>query len=179
MDKIIGYLMLLPYAGISWLAVKIAGSSAKKGGRTRLLGIIASFILGGICIGLGYWGAFKGYLEWRGNELYQVTYPVWGWIGIVVGGIIILFCSLRALTMTKRDIEIEEENEKLKKIEDETPDLTHYKCYCCGASYNAKWWEYYGANNRCCKGIPNEEQEELWNNRLNPEIPLNNCSHRL
>ncbi len=111
----LGALMLLPFAGASWLAVKIVDSCAKKGGGMRLLGVLASFILGGICVGLGYWGAFEGYTEWRGTELYQVTYPVWGWIGIVIGGIIIIFFSLRALTVTKGEVELEELEEKLDK----------------------------------------------------------------
>lgn len=111
----LGALMLLPFAGATWLAVKIVDSCAKKGGGMRLIGVLASLISGGICIGLGYWGAFEGYTEWRGNELYQVTYPVWGWIGIIIGGIIIIFFSLRALTMTKQEIELEEKEERLKK----------------------------------------------------------------
>lgn len=85
----------------------------------RLLGVVASFALGGVCVGLGYWGAFEGYTEWRGNELYQVTYPVWGWIGIVIGGIIIVFLSLRALTTSRQEIELEELEEELKKARKE------------------------------------------------------------
>ena len=111
----LGSLMLLPFAGATWLAIKIVDSCAKKGGRMRLVGVLASLILGGFCVGLGYWGAFEGYTEWRGTELYQVTYPVWGWIGIVIGGIIIIFFSWRALTTTKQEIELEEEEERLKK----------------------------------------------------------------
>jgi len=111
----LGALMLLPFAGLSWLAVKIVDLCAKKGGGMRLMGVIASFILGGICIRLGYWGAFEGYTEWRGTELYKVTYPVWGWIGIVIGGIIIIFLSLTALTKTKQQIELEEREEQEKK----------------------------------------------------------------
>lgn len=114
----LGALMLLPFAGATWLAIKIVDSCAKKGGEMRLVGVLASLILGGICVGLGYWGAFEGYTEWRGTELYQVTYPVWGWIGIVIGGIIIIFFSWRALTMTKQEIELEEE-ERLKKESEE------------------------------------------------------------
>lgn len=119
----LGALMLLPFAGATWLAIKITDSCAKRGGGMRLIGVVTSLILGSICVGLGYWGAFEGYTEWRGNELYQVTYPVWGWIGIVIGGIIIIFFSLRALIMTKQEIELEElleeEEERLKKEREE------------------------------------------------------------
>lgn len=115
MGGCLGALMLLPYGIAVLLAKKIVESCAKKGGLVRLLGVLACLILGGFCVGLGYWGAFEGYTEWRGLELYQVTYPVWGWIGIVVGGSIIVFFSLRSLIASKQEIELEEQEEKIKK----------------------------------------------------------------
>ncbi|MFC1955779.1 hypothetical protein ACFLWZ_04535 [Chloroflexota bacterium] len=111
----LGALMLLPYSGACWLAYKIVDLCAKKGGAIRLGGVLASLALGGICVGLGYWGAFIGYPEWEGNTLYQVTYPVWGWFGIVAGGLTIIVGSLRALTATRQEMESEEEEKRLRK----------------------------------------------------------------
>jgi hypothetical protein len=111
----IGALMLLPYGGAFWLALKIVNACAKRGGVMRSFGVLASLILGGVCVGLGYWGAFVGYEETRGMALYQVTYPVWGWIGIVAGGLLIIFLSLRSLTVTKQEIESEAKEEQTEK----------------------------------------------------------------
>lgn len=55
----------------------------------------------------------------------------------------------------------------------------YYTCSCCGAQYDTEWGKTYGAASRCCTDLPQEEQEELWNNRLNINTPLLDCKHRL
>ncbi len=57
-------------------------------------------------------------------------------------------------------------------------EQVYYTCQCCGAQYNAEWGKTYSACSRCCTGLRREEQEELWNNRLNTDTPLRDCKHR-
>ena len=59
-----------------------------------MVGIIACPILGGFCVLLGWWIAFEGYLHYQPDGVYQVTYPVAGWIGIVSGALYIVVGTL-------------------------------------------------------------------------------------
>lgn len=85
----LGYLILLPLGLLFWIAVKAINYSV-QGGSKRLVGILACPILGGLCMLLGWWMAFVGYLDYRPDGVYQVTWPIAGWIGIVGGGLYIL-----------------------------------------------------------------------------------------
>lgn len=109
----LGWLLLLPLAFAFWLAVTIANACVKKGGLWRLLGVLFSLLIGGVCIQVGYWFAIEGFTEWRGLETYTVTYPILGWIMIIGGGLIALLGTWTALVGTKEEIESKEEMEKL------------------------------------------------------------------
>jgi hypothetical protein len=109
----LGWVLLAPFAGLAWAAIKVVDHSIKKGNKP--LGVLISILLGGISVGLGYLLAYVGWTESDGLNLYQVTYPVAGWIGMVIGGGIVVGGILRTMTMTKEDVELEELAEKLKK----------------------------------------------------------------
>jgi len=84
----LGYLILLPLIGTCWLAIKAVDACIKRG--RRLLGLLICLLLGGFCIGLGYFLSYEGWTELRGSELYLIIYPVVGWFGMVIGASIIL-----------------------------------------------------------------------------------------
>jgi hypothetical protein len=108
----------------------VGNACVKRGGIARLLGFFSSLVLGGGCIGVGYWLAYIGYEDWEGLELHQVTYPVAGWFGMVFGGLIGVGGSMRCLTATKEEVEGEEELERLKeevKRQEELEELKREK----------------------------------------------------
>ena len=111
----LGWLMLMPLLFAFWLAMQVANACAKWGGLWRLLGILASLVIGGICVGVGYLFAYEGSTEQRGGELYQVTWPILGWVVIIGGGLIAVLGAWTALVATKEDIERREKIEKLEK----------------------------------------------------------------
>ena len=88
-----GYLIILPIGLFAWIATKAINYSV-QGGVRRLVGILACPILGGLCVGIGWWMAFVGYLDYQTDGVYQITYPVAGWFGIVSGGSYILVGTL-------------------------------------------------------------------------------------
>lgn len=89
----LGYLILAPMGLLAWIATKAINYSV-QGGSKRLVGMVACPVLGGLCVFMGWWLAFVGYLDTRPDGVYQVTYPVAGWIGIVAGGIFVLIGTL-------------------------------------------------------------------------------------
>jgi hypothetical protein len=97
----LGWLLLLPLTFAFWLAVTAGNACAKKGGLWRLLGVLVSFVIGGICIQVGYWFGIEGFTEWRADGIYQVTYPVLGWIIMIGGGLIALLGTWTALVGRK------------------------------------------------------------------------------
>jgi hypothetical protein len=105
--------MLIPFVGAFWITIQTANFCVKKG--IRLVGIFSSLALGGFCTMLGYWGAFVGYEETRTNGIYQVTFPVWGWIGLVGGAVIALFGIWTSLAGNKEEIELREEAENIEQ----------------------------------------------------------------
>jgi len=109
----LGWVLIAPFCGLAWAAIRVVNYSIKKG--KKPLGIIISTLLGGISLGLGYDLAYVGWTEYEGLNLYQVTYPVAGWIGMVIGGGIVVGGIIRTLAMTKEQVEMEELVEKLKK----------------------------------------------------------------
>jgi hypothetical protein len=109
----LGWVLLAPFGGLAWGAYKVGDYFIKRGNKP--LGVFLSFLLGGLCSGLGYCLAYVGWIEQRGLEAYRITYPIAGWFGIVVGGLAIVVEISRILTMTKEDVEMEELAEKLKK----------------------------------------------------------------
>lgn len=113
MGRLLSYLLLALLAFASWLALKFIRVCIKRGGIWRLLAAFASLLSTGLCIGFGYWLVFIGCTEQQGSEIYQVTYPVAGWIGIVAGVFFLLVGIWRSLTMTKQEAEQEEVEEKL------------------------------------------------------------------
>ncbi len=104
----LGWLLLLPLAFAFWLAMTVANACVKKGGLWRLLGVLASLVIGGICIQVGYWLAIEGFTEWRGLEAYQVTYPILGWISMIGGGLIAILGTWTALVGTKEETGLRE-----------------------------------------------------------------------
>ena len=89
----LGYLILLPFGLLGWVAIKAINYSV-QGGVRRLVGILACPVLGGLCVWIGYWMAFEGYLDYRPDGIYQTTWPIAGWIGIVGGALYILIGTL-------------------------------------------------------------------------------------
>lgn len=108
----LGWVLIAPFGGLALAAIKVVNYSIKKGNKP--LGILISILLGGISLGLGYDLAYVGWTEYEGLNLYQVTYPVAGWIGMVIGGGIIIGGIFRTLAMTKEQVELEELVENLK-----------------------------------------------------------------
>jgi hypothetical protein len=97
-----GWLLLLPLFIAFWLAITISNACAKRGGLWRLLAIIVSLAIGGICIKVGHWFGIEGFTEWRGFEQYKITYPMLGWIIIIGGGLIALLGTWTALVGNQR-----------------------------------------------------------------------------
>jgi hypothetical protein len=94
----IGWLLLLPLAFAFWLTITIAGGCAHKGGGLwRLLGILASFVIGGVCGAVGY-------------SLSTEAVSIFGWIMLIGGGLMAILGTWTTLLKTK-----ETELEKLAK----------------------------------------------------------------
>ena len=106
MSRLIGWLILLPFAGVFWLTWKAVNACAKKGGFLRLIGALLSLVVGGFSI----------YAGWQIG-------PIVGWFIMVCGGGLAIFGTWRVLTATKEELEWEELEEKLnkemKKVEQE------------------------------------------------------------
>lgn len=98
-----GWLALLPLIGAAALAITIANACVKRG--WRLLGVLSSLTIGGICILVGYSLGIEGITDWQADGVYLVKYPVLGWIGMIGGGLIALLGSWTALAGTKEQIE--------------------------------------------------------------------------
>jgi len=109
----LGWVLIAPFSGLAFAAVKLVDYFIKKG--KKPLGILISILLGGISLGLGYDLAYVGWTEYEGFNVYQVTYPVAGWIGMVLGGCIVVGGIFRTLTMTKEQVELEEFVDKLEE----------------------------------------------------------------
>lgn len=111
MRGIIGFLMLIPLFLVFALAfvvsmlpfvlaIWVVGDYGQKGGLWRLLGVVASLVIGGICFGLGYWFANEvsiepmlslfysevsfPFIDW----IFPLVFPILGWIDMVGGGLI-------------------------------------------------------------------------------------------
>jgi len=95
---LLGWLILMPFAGAAWLTLKLVDSCIRKGGFMRLLGIFTCLLVGGGSIIAGY---FIG--------------PIVGWVIMGIGGLIVIVGILRSLTMTKEEIVLEELTEKSEK----------------------------------------------------------------
>jgi len=96
--------LLLPLVIVFWITKSIVKFVVGKGGFWRLLGILTSLALGGVCIWIGYWLAIEGYTEFVGGNLYEgyleynkITYPIPGWIDMIGGGLIAVVGTLMAL----------------------------------------------------------------------------------
>ena len=105
MNRVLGFLILLPFAGVWWLTFKIIDACIKRSDALRPLGIIISIFVGG---GSVYAGYFIG--------------PLVGWFIMVIGFLVAIGGVWRSLTVTKEYIEIEkqrDEQEKSSKKEEE------------------------------------------------------------
>jgi len=80
--------MLLPLAFAFWLAVTVSNACAQKGSLWRLLGVLFSFFIGGICIQVGYWFT-------------EEDITILGWIIMIGGGLIALLGTWTALVGRK------------------------------------------------------------------------------
>src|SRR3990172_13024372 len=85
-----GWLLLLPFAGVWWLTIKIVDACIKRGGPVGLLGVIVSFLVGGGSILAGY---FIG--------------PIVGWFIMAVGGLVVVIGTWRSVVVTKLQVERE------------------------------------------------------------------------
>ena len=100
-----GAITLVPLFGAFWLVMHIVSACVKKGESWRLVGVLASLTIGGACILTGYFLAYEGFTE---NSVYEVrttTYPIWGWVSMVAGGLMGLAGTWTALLQTKEGIE--------------------------------------------------------------------------
>jgi hypothetical protein len=153
LSKISFWLVFIPYACIFSLEIFIVIYFVKKGGLWRLVGVFTSLVLAGSCMFLGYLLAFVGYEEYQGVELYQVTYPTAGWIGMFIGGLGIVLGIFYSFKMTKQGAEVftktqpetaEIVNEKVKAIqEQEIPE--YIICPKCGLEN----WKGYDKCQKC------------------------------
>ena len=109
----LGWVLIAPFIGLGYAAIKAVDYFIKKG--KKPLGVLISILLGGISLWLGYDLAYVGWTEYEGLTLYQVTYPVAGWIGMVIGGGAVIGGIIRTLAMTKEQVEAEELAEKSKE----------------------------------------------------------------
>jgi len=102
---LIGLLLLLPLIFIFWLTIKIANTCAKRGGGRfwRLLGVLSSLIIGGVCVQVGYWFTEEGM-------------TILGWIDMVGGGLLAILGTLTALLRMKEEVEIREKRKKMEEI---------------------------------------------------------------
>ena len=80
----LGWLMLLPLVGAFGLTAWVVRACVQKGGLWRLLGVLSSLVIGGICIQVGYWFTEEGS-------------TILGWIGMVGGGLIAVIGAGSAL----------------------------------------------------------------------------------
>lgn len=104
MIGLIDLLLLLPLIFIFWLTIKIANACAKRGGRfRRLLGVLSSLIIGGVCVQVGYWFTEEGM-------------TILGWIDMVGGGLMAILGTLTALLVMKEEVEIREKRKKMEEI---------------------------------------------------------------
>jgi len=118
MRGLVGWLLLLPLIFAFWLTTTIAKACARReSGGWRLLGVLASLVIGGICIQVGYWFAIEGFTEWEVGGYQIVKYPVLGWIDMIGGGIMALLGTWTALAGTRKGIELRELEEKREKEE--------------------------------------------------------------
>ena len=103
MRGILGWLLLLPLAFAFWLTITIARGCANKGGGLwRLLGVLASFVIGGVCGVVGYWlGPEEGL--------------IFGWIVLVGGGLMAILGTWTALLGTKEEAQRTELEELARK----------------------------------------------------------------
>lgn len=110
------WLLLLPLFFAFWLTGKTANACAKRESWAwRLLGVLASLVIAGIFIQVGYWFAIEGVRETSGYQI--VTYPVLGWIVMIGGGIMALVGTWTAILGTRKKIELMELEEKLEEEE--------------------------------------------------------------
>lgn len=93
----LGSLMLLPLVGAFGLVVWVVRACVQEGGLWRLLGVLVSLAIGGVCVLVGYGVGVEGFTEWKGLAYRQVTYPVWGWVLMIGGGLIALIGTWSAL----------------------------------------------------------------------------------
>jgi hypothetical protein len=84
----IGGLLLLPLVIAFGLMTLVVGFVAEKGCLWRLLGVLASLAIGGVCILVGYSFGIEGTTELVGSTYQQVTMPVVGWVDMIGGGLI-------------------------------------------------------------------------------------------
>jgi hypothetical protein len=65
------------------------GDVQPKSGKLRLGRLLSGLLIGGVLIVVGCWLTFVGWDEMGLNgELYNITYPVIGWVFIIGGGVV-------------------------------------------------------------------------------------------
>jgi len=98
MGFILGWLILLPFAGAWWLTIKIVDACIKKSDALRPLGILISLFVGGGSIVAGY---FIG--------------PIVGWFIMACGALVVIIGTWRSLAAAKEEVELEELTEKVEE----------------------------------------------------------------
>jgi len=100
MRFILGWLILIPFAGAWWLTIKIVDACIKKSDALRPLGILVSLIVGGGSVIAGY---FIG--------------PIVGWLIMASGVLVAIGGTWRSLVVTKAQMQLEERTDKRVKVE--------------------------------------------------------------
>lgn len=98
----VSLLLLLPLAFAFWLTKTVVNACVKKGSRWRLLGVLVSLVIGGICVQVGYWFT-------------EEDITILGWIVIIGGGFIAVGGALQSLGMKKEQVELEELEKEQEK----------------------------------------------------------------
>ena len=98
----LGWFLLLPLVGAFGLTVWVVRACVQKGGFWRLVGVLASLVIGGICIVVGWMlGPEEGWII--------------GWIAIIAGGLIAAIGTWSALFGMKEEMERTELEELTRK----------------------------------------------------------------
>jgi hypothetical protein len=98
----LGWFLLLPLVGAFGLTVWVVRVCVQKGGFWRLVGVLASLFIGGICIFVGWvLGLEEGWII--------------GWVAIIAGGLIAAIGAWSALLGNKGEMERTELEELTRK----------------------------------------------------------------
>lgn len=129
-----GWILLLPLGAAIFISGYLVNELIKLGGRTRFMPLFrfigVAIMVGAAagCIVAGYVFAIEGSTsqEWKNGELVieRTTYPVAGWIYMIVGGCWGIIGTLGAVTRTREDVLLDEKKELEKERQKRKPAQT-------------------------------------------------------